>query len=433
VRWRGDKRVDVKLNGSVSADVFQRLGYIEDQVDGWFQVDGSVGWKPGVWGFRGQARASRLRALDWELSGVEASIVGDRNAVWADVDRARYGGGGVTGWVEVSLPKHDGRQEDVRRTRMQLRLEGIDAEKFLDDSRIPVGDLAARIGGTLDYHFAETDWRHGAGVADMRVTGDSRQGHGLAMAGAVPLVIERGVVSTQGVRLVGPGQEVTAAARYELPSESGSIDYHVQSTDLGPLAEALPVSPAADGGSPLWLPTKGAGEISGTLLLAPKHTSTDLHLALTDAVARGIAADRATGVVTLSGDAVEAMRLELAKGSGAAIIAGRVEYARARRGTSTSTSPAGRCRTRSRGWSSTCRRPGRSPAASHWAAPASRAAARSPARWRRARCSTSPSTACARACTGTTRRSTSSSSRRWRPPARRRSRAPWRSPATSCR
>lgn len=328
VRWRGDKRVDVKLNGSVSADVFQRLGYIEDQVDGWFQVDGSVGWKPGVWGFRGQARASRLRALDWELSGVEASIVGDRNAVWADVDRARYGGGGVTGWVEVALPKHDGSKNDVRRTRMQLRLEGIDAEKFLDDSRIPVGDLAARMGGTLDYHFAETDWRHGAGVADMHVTGDARQGHGLAVAGAVPLVIERGVVSTQGVRLMAPGQEVTGAARYELPTESGSIDYHVQSTDLGPLAEALPVSPAADGGAPLWLPTKGAGEISGTLLLAPKHTSTDLHLALTDAVARGISADRATGTVTLSGDAVEQMRLELAKGSGAAIIAGRVAYAK---------------------------------------------------------------------------------------------------------
>ncbi|HET9768542.1 MAG TPA: translocation/assembly module TamB domain-containing protein, partial [Thermoanaerobaculia bacterium] len=83
-----------------------------------------------------------------------------------------------------------------------------------------------------------------------------------------------------------------------------------------------------DGGAPLWLPTQGAGELSGTLLLAPHATSTDLHLSLTDAVARGISADRAEGSVTLSGDAVEAMRLELAKGGGAALIAGRIEYAK---------------------------------------------------------------------------------------------------------
>ena len=333
VRWRGDKRVDLKINGSVAADVFQRLGYIEDQVDGWFQVDGSVGWKPGVWGFRGQARASRLRALDWELTGVEASVVGDRNAVWADIDRARYAGGGVTGWVEVTLPNRRRSEagepgRDVRRTRLQLRLDGIDAEKFLDDSHIPVGDLAARIGGTLDYRFAETDWRHGQGIGDMRLTADPRQGHGLAVGGGVPLVIDRGVVSSRAVRLFAPGQEVTGAARYELPSETGSIDYHVQSTDLGPLAQALPVSPAADGGAPLWLPTQGAGELSGTLLLAPRATSTELHLSLTDAVARGVSADRAVGSVTLSGDAVEAMRLELAKGNGAALIAGRFEYAK---------------------------------------------------------------------------------------------------------
>jgi autotransporter translocation and assembly factor TamB len=308
------------------------MGYIQDQVDGWFQVDGSVSWKPGVWGFRGQAKASRLRALDWELTGVEASIAGDRNAVWADIDRARYGGGGVTGWVEVNQPKRrDGGGEpgrELRRTRLQLRLEGIDAERFLDDSRIPVGDLASRLGGTLDYRFTETDWRRGQGVGDFRVEADPRQGHGLALSGNVPLVIERGVVSSQAVRLLGDGQEVTGSARYDLPSDSGTIDYRVQSTDLGPLAVGLPVTPAPDGGPALWLPTRGAGELAGTLALAPARAATDLHLALRDAVARGLSADRVEGTVTITGKAVEAMRLELAKGGGAALIAGAIEYAK---------------------------------------------------------------------------------------------------------
>ncbi len=326
VRWRGDKRVDLKLNGSVAADLFQRLGYIDDQVDGWFQVDGSVGWKPGVWGFRGQARASRLRALDWELTGVEASVAGDRNAVWADVDRAHYAGGGVTGWVQVSLPHHGGTGPEERRTRLQLRLDGIDAERFLDDSKIPVGDLAARIAGTLDYRFTEADWRHGQGWGEMHVNADPGQGHGLAVGGTVPLVIDRGVVSSQAVRLTAPGQEISGASRFELPGQTGSIDYHVQSEDLGPLADALPVAPALDGGAPLWLPTKGSGEVAGTLTLAPARTTTELHMVLTAAAARGLAADRAEGTLTLSGNAVEAMRLELAKGTGAALIAGHIGY-----------------------------------------------------------------------------------------------------------
>ena len=337
VRWRGDKRVDLKINGSVSADVFQELGYIKDEVDGWFQVDGSVGWKPGVWGFRGQARAARLRALDWELNGVEASVAGDRNSVWADIDRASYGGGSVTGWVEVAQPKRgEGErrerdrllapQTESRKVRLQMRLEGIDLERFLDDSRIPVGDLASRFSGTLDYRFTNVDWRHGQGVGDMRVIGDARQGHGLAVAGAVPLVIDRGVVGSEAVRLTAPGQEITGAARYELATDRGTIDYRVQSSDLGPLAEALPVAPAKDGGAPLWLPTRGAGELSGTLTLAPQQVTTELSMALTDAVARGIAADRAEGQLTLTGKAVEGLRLELARGSGAALIAGSIGY-----------------------------------------------------------------------------------------------------------
>ncbi|HEV8630288.1 MAG TPA: translocation/assembly module TamB domain-containing protein [Thermoanaerobaculia bacterium] len=341
VRWRGDKRVDLKVTGSVDADLFEQLGYIQsDLVDGWLQVDGSFSWKPGVWGYRGQARASRLRALYWDLSALEASIVGDRNAVWADIDGARYGGGGITGWVEVALHGQGrgaraGRAsaeppagDHLRRTRLQLRLDGIDSEKFLDDSHIPVGDLAARFSGTLDYRFAEADWRHGSGVGDLRLAGDPRQGHGLAIAGNLPLVIDRGMVSAQAVRLFAPGQELTGAARYALPSDTGAIDYHVDSTDFGPLAQALPVTPAPDGGAPLWLPTRGRGELVGTLQLAPGRAATDLHLALTDAVARGLAADRATGVVSFNGQAVENMRLELAKGQGAALIAGRIELAK---------------------------------------------------------------------------------------------------------
>lgn len=328
VRWRGEKHVDLQIHGSVEADLFQRLGYIHDEVDGWLQVDGSFGWTRGTWGFRGQARASRLRALDWELTGVEASVAGDRNSIWADIDRSRYGGGAVTGWLEVSLPRRDeSAARRRRRARLQLRLDGIDAERFLDDAHIPVGDLASRLAGTLDYRFTEADWRRGQGWGDLRLIADPRQGHGLALEGPVPLVIDRGVVSSQAVRLVGSGQEITGAARYELPGERGTIDYRVQSTDLGPLAEALPIKPAEDGGAPLWLPTRGTGELTGTLTLAPARVTTDLHLSLTNAVARGLSADRAEGLVVLSGSAVEQMHLELAKGKGAALLAGEIHYA----------------------------------------------------------------------------------------------------------
>ena len=328
VRWRGERRVELKLDGDVDTRLFERLGYVDEGlVDGRFGIEGTFEWTTGVWGFRGEARSPRLRALKWEIEDVAASVVGDRNAVWADVDRGSYAGGAVRGWVEVILPGArragaDGR----RRTRLQLRLAGIDAERFLLDSEIPVGDLATRLRGTLEYRFDETDWRHGSGLAEMRATADRGQAHGLALAGPISLVIDRGVVQTEGVRLTAPGQTLVAGARYLLPGERGTIDYRVESSDLGPLSQAIPTRPADDGGTALWLPTRGSGEISGTLELAPGEVRTELRLALADAVARGLAADRAVGVVELTGRALERMELELERGGAAALLGGHIPF-----------------------------------------------------------------------------------------------------------
>jgi translocation and assembly module TamB len=328
VRWRAPRRVELKVAGEVDTRLFEQLGYVEaEQVAGRFDVDGTFEWTTGVWGFRGEARSRRLRALHWDVTDVAASVVGDRNAVWADIDSGAYGGGTVRGWVEVTLPGSrrpgaDGR----RRTRLQLRLAGIDAEAFLLDSDIPVGDLASRIAGTLDYRFVETDWRHGSGVADLRLSADPRGGGGPPFAGPLSLVIDRGVVEAQGVRLTAPGQVLTGGARYGFAADHGSIDYRVASTDLGPLSRAIPTRPADDGGAPLWLPTEGSGELSGTLRLAPGAVRTELRLALADAVARGLAADRAEGVVVLSGDAVERLDLALEREGAAALIGGVIPF-----------------------------------------------------------------------------------------------------------
>jgi translocation and assembly module TamB len=328
VRWKDDKRVDLDVDGRVSADIFQQLGYIRDEVDGWFEIDGKFNWKPSVWGFRGETRSERLRALNWELTDLEGSVLGDRNAVWADVDRARYAGGIVSGWVEVTLPTGPREARSERSTRLELHLADVDAERFLDDSKIPVGDLAGVLSGVLEYQFSETDWRLGSGVGDFAVDGRAGQNRGLPLAGSLPLVIQRGVVTSEAIRLEGPGQVITAAARYDLATERGAIHYLVDSSDLGPLAAALPVDPAADGGTPLWLPTVGQGEISGTLELAPRQVRTELRLALVDAVARGLSADRADGLVELSGAGVERLQLELSRGDSAALIAGAIPFAK---------------------------------------------------------------------------------------------------------
>src|SRR5262249_40211814 len=146
---------------------------------------------------------------------------------------------------------------DVRRTRLELRLQGVDAEKFLDDSHIPVGDLASRLDGTLQFRFREADWRRGDGAGELRAVPDPRQGHGLALGGPIPSPLTGGTLVPSPVRLVAPGQTVTATARYELPRDVGTIDYSDQSTDLQPLAPAIPVPAAPGGGAPLWLPTHG--------------------------------------------------------------------------------------------------------------------------------------------------------------------------------
>ncbi|HVS01949.1 MAG TPA: translocation/assembly module TamB domain-containing protein [Thermoanaerobaculia bacterium] len=316
VVWRGDKRVDLDIEGDVSAALFEELGYLDPGlVEGWATVDGHYRWHPGVWGYRGGLRAESLRLLDWRLRDVEGVVAGDRNAVWVEIDDSAYGGGRVQGQVEVDL------RGAGQRTALSLALLGVDLETFLRDSDVPVERVAGRIDGTLDFRFADTAWRRGDGWGDFRVRGTAGGGRRLPVSGTLPLVIEGGRVSSHAVRLLAPDQAATGSFGYHLERQRGTIAYEIQSRDLGPLARLLPVVEEGEPW-PLWLPTAGSGEIAGALHLAPAGARSELRLALRDAVAPGLSAQRVDGSLTVSPEAVEDLRLELSREGAAMLVRG---------------------------------------------------------------------------------------------------------------
>jgi hypothetical protein len=316
ITWRDEDRVRLRFEGPVSSSLFRSLGYVEDQVEGQLDVDGTFAWNEGVWGFRSTARSPDFRLLDWRLADLEAALAGDRNAVWLDLQSARYGTGSVTGRVEVDLV---GEETD---TMVRLQLDGLDVESFLRDAEIPVEGVAARLGGELDYRFQGSRWQRGGGWGIFEVEARWQAAEGLPLEGTIPLTVEDGHLEVRAARLRAPSQELEAEAEYALEDQRGQIRFELESRDLGPLAEVIPGSED----EPLWLPTAGRGRIQGRLELEPGGVRAPLRLELFDAVAPGLQADRVRGSLLVTGDAVTDLQLELDRSGSAAIVRGHFPY-----------------------------------------------------------------------------------------------------------
>lgn len=317
VHWKAPKEVSIRVEGRARSEVFRRLGYVDDQLEGTVHVDGRITWHPGVWGFRGRFESDRLRLVEWPLEDLSGVVRGDRNSIVVSLEESRYAGGRITGGTTIDL----GAEERLVETDIELREVGL--QSFLTAADVPVESLGGRVSGNISYRFRGPDWRRGDGWGTFRVEATTRGGR-VPITGTVPLTISNGGLAGRAVRFTLPGQIVTADATYDLETERGAIDYRVRSADLGPLARLLPIE--EEDGPTLWLPRSGQGELWGTLRLDPGAVSTDLSLELADVEAPGITAERVEGLVSLSGTGVDRLELELARDGAAAIVSGEVPF-----------------------------------------------------------------------------------------------------------
>ncbi len=323
----GKRRIELAITADGAAQLANRLGYMEQPVEGPVSARARFEWTPERWTYSGTANSPRLATLGRVIEDIRASFLGDRVHLDVDVESSRYAQGTVAGLIAVDTAGTAGRGAG---TPVSLDLEYADlslrqliADQFPGEDLPIVGGLSGRARGTLVYRFNTEAVLAGKGLADVHLRGTSETG--LPITGDLPILLDGGVISGRNLRLTAPGQEVTSSGfTYDLERGSGRLDFRLVSRDLGPLGPVL-VEPPKRGEEPdFWLPTAGQGVAEGAIEFAREDYSLRLRLDLRDAVAPVTTADTVRGSLTLNPRAVEDLRLELTRGGGALMVTGRI-------------------------------------------------------------------------------------------------------------
>lgn len=324
---RPEKALDLTIHASGEARLANRLGYLVEPLAGRFATRGRLAAQGPTWQYRGALESPQLETLGRVFRQIAADLTIDRDAVRAEIGRARYVDGGITGTVAVDLtgeaPEGVGRP-----VALDLDLAALDLEQLVADQDIPIVGLAGRVSGDLLYRFRTADPLAGSGRADLTVTGSAGMGaeaaagtEALPVSGAVPLVIEDGVVIARDARLTAPEQTLVASGSYDMPGSNGRFDLRLASGDIGRLAVMVPVDP---GPRPAWLPTAGAGEATGTLTLGEDRFTLATGLDLTGVASPALSLDRVSGSFVLDPDAVRELHLTGARGPATLTVSGTV-------------------------------------------------------------------------------------------------------------
>ncbi len=319
IGWGGDREVVLELEASGDTSLFRRLGFLNDQIQGPFELVGGMAWRSEAWGFRGELDSRELILLDRPIGHVHCVLSGDRNGIQFDIERADYGSGSIRGAVNVDYRGQD------KSLEIDLLLDQVELETLLMDQHIPVSGLSGTVSGVFDYRFPMGDANHGQGWGDLKITAlNALDPDALPVEGTVPLIIENGVIRTRAARVTTEAHEITATGYFDIASKAGQFEYQIDTSRLAELLKLLPLEEAME--PPLWLPTSGQGEVDGTLFVGPEGPSTQVQLALRNVVAPGFSADQAQGRLRVGTSGVEDLRIELLRPGAGLIVTGRLPF-----------------------------------------------------------------------------------------------------------
>ena len=324
--WKGkDRKLGLEVTASGWAQLANRLGYAEQPLQGPVDFRGRIDRVNETLSYSGTVRSPRFTALDRVFQDLEAGLVGGREGLEMDIERASYAGGTVEGVVSVDFggKGEEGRPVDLDLTLAKLDLRTVVSDQFGDDVPV-VGDLSGALGGDLVYRFEASDPIGGSGYADVHLEAVHRQNR-LPISGDASVSIEGGVLSSDNIRLTAPAQTVRGTNfLFDMERGAGHFDFQLASRDVGPLAPLLrgPVRPGEE--PPFWVPDRGWGEAAGSVRIENKRFDAAIRINLNDVVSPVVAADNVHGSLRYTPSAVEDLRLEATANGGALIVTGRV-------------------------------------------------------------------------------------------------------------
>lgn len=334
VQYRGEeKRVALNVDARGETPLLNRLGYLQEPIEGPFAFRGQVRVQGRQVLYGGTITSPRLAIQGREFRGIEGTLSGGRESLEVDLRKAEYAGGRIEG--PISVPFQDegrpGTPVELDLAFTGLGLQPLIQDQFPGEDFPVVSGLAGRVRGTLAYDFDSREPLAGSGFADLSVEAVQQAG-GLPLSGDLPLTIEEGVLSSDDLRITAPGQDLRVDGFvFSLPRLAGRLAYRLESRDLGRLAPLLLEDLPPGEEPPFWLPTAGQGVLDGDVTIDRSDYAALIRLDLQNAVTPDLSADTVRGSLRLLPRAVEDLQLVLAAegagGPGSLTVSGRVPLA----------------------------------------------------------------------------------------------------------
>jgi translocation-and-assembly-module (TAM) inner membrane subunit TamB-like protein len=325
VNYRAEnRRVELSINAGGASRLVNRLGYMQQPIEGSAEIHTRVVWTPGSWSYSGTASSPRLATFDRVIQDIDASFLGSPERLDVQVAKSRYAQGNVSGLISVATgDRGAGTPVTLDLDYADLSIHQLIADQFPGEDLPIVGGVSGRARGTFEYRFNSDAPLKGTGRTEAQVRGTSETG--LPIAGVIPITLDRGVITGRNVHLTAPGQDITSPGfTYDLDRGTGRFDFRLASQDVGPLGPVL-LGPPKRGEEPaFWLPTAGRGTAEGSITFARKQYDLRLRLDLQQVAAPITTADAVHGSLTLNPRAVEDLRLEMTRAGGALMVTGRI-------------------------------------------------------------------------------------------------------------
>jgi translocation and assembly module TamB len=333
IDWRSDPhRVALRVEGRGDARAVNRLGYMEEPIDGPVQFRGRVDVQDTDAVYTGMISSPRVAVLHRVFHDVEGQLAGGNHNLHFDIARAGYADGTAAGRVTVDWSDRDRRGIPVGLdlNLSRLRIQPLIHDQFPDE-KIPVVDgLAGTVSGRFRYLFEHAAAIAGDGSADLRIETVDR-GTGLPISGTAPVAIRKGVLTSDAIRLTAPGQDLAVNGFvFDLQKTTGKLTYKLDSRDLGKVAPLLTQDAPPGEPPPFWLPTAGQGTVAGDLAIDHTDYVTHMTLDIQNALAPitgGARVDTARGSLTLRPTSVDDLKIALANDGSEVRVEGRVPLA----------------------------------------------------------------------------------------------------------